>query len=308
MQNLIFHGTLRLGRVFMTTILEKEHDGEAVSFTTFGQVRQDALDYWREKTFRNQHYTESGLPIDFYSGIFECDWQERAQTDCSPDNLEENEFYHVSVFCSLGGFGSIISDILLQEHLDVLDFSDPTSQDAAKLFRHYSILLNAFVNLLADIEKVADSFLPNAKKQKQVRNALSPNLDKFMEFPNTYCKHGYGKPHAIHKNDHHLPRLFLDDSQVDTKLEDYGSLIDLEKTYQYKAVKDDKDEFFKVHQPQAILMPKIKFVIDIAVECYQSLDNLFINDNIEFKNLCENFGTVMRHEFDPEYDEILEVS
>ena len=39
----------------------------------------------------------------------------------------------------------------------------------------------------------------------------------------------------------------------------------------------------------AILLPKLSYVIDVLLTCYNKLDNYFKGDSIKFKNLCKEY-------------------
>lgn len=90
--------------------------------TDYSNIRKDALKHWKSRSKRVFKVTDN------FSNSIECSWQNAAF------GLGYN---HISIFCSIGQFGSHITDLLRDYRFDKYELDQ--SEDINELiFRYYS--------------------------------------------------------------------------------------------------------------------------------------------------------------------------
>lgn len=230
----------------------------------FGEQRKQVLQYWEEQTNRDCR------PInDDMNSSFECKWQDRARDDFG--------YNHISIFCSLGEWANNISDILKDEIYDKYIFQNDDQSQA--LFRYYTRLLLVVSEMLSDfsnIVKMMSSF--DTTKAREFLSDNKRDVNSLLEFINKVCKH---KVNNFHQCNHHLPILFEDQKE---NPEFYSPI----------SVKN-----INLSNPDAILMPKLNFIIQIVLNCYARIDELFDSEIDKFKIICEKYnGEVLSPESD----------
>lgn len=85
-------------------------------FTSFGDARKQAFHNWEGTTFRNCDGINDEL-----TGSWECKWQDAAT---------ERNYNHISIFCSLGDWGSNVTDILKDNRYDSYSFFGRRASDS----------------------------------------------------------------------------------------------------------------------------------------------------------------------------------
>ena len=239
----------------------------------FGTVRQEAFGWWGINTGRVFHTHPSGIEYDSYTHSFECDWQIMAR-----DMMGDPE-YHVSHFCSLADSASSITDMLVNPYLDKLDFSQDVDQEI--LFRWYTRFLFTASEVIDDLRQIARD--AGYVSGRRVNHHFDPNLDKLMGFINTVCKHRAGREdEALHKHNHHLPKLF----------EDSGDNV----TESYDAPLCMGAIFTGSQKADCVVMPSLQAVIDIVTNCYRQVYTWFEGDESKFQSFCESNGCVLPSE------------
>lgn len=235
------------------------------STVQFISVRQDALTLWLTQTRRMAYWIgDTILTDDFGNGNFECKWQLDAA------NIK-GENWHVPYFCSLGDWAGNITDMLTDFRYDALSFGIEEDYDQL-LFRFYtrfmlvvSELVTDFSDLLAETKLLLDD-------ETQIRKALSKtlNVHELFEYINSVCKHKVrqrGKrahQTKLHSCNHHLP-LFFEDSGLQSV---FNNPLGVKNT--------------KVTNPDGIVIPALRSLVQVVLDGYQELDKGFQNDRQKF--------------------------
>ena len=220
----------------------------------FGDIRRQAFQLWEQGTSRNCQ-----LVNDDFSGSFECKWQDRAF---------DLGYEHISIFCSLGEWANNISDILQDESYDYYDFLNDDHRKA--LFRYYTRLLLIISEMLCDFEEIVQKMeLPQSKKAREFLSSKRGEVHSILGFINNICKH---KVASLHQCNHHLPIWFEDCKQSHT----FAHPISIEKL--------DFD------QPDGILVPKFGYFVQVILNCYSRLNELFEKETDKFKMICDEYN------------------
>jgi hypothetical protein len=104
--------------------------------TNYSKIRKDALKQWESHSKRVFKKTE------ILTDSFECKWQNEA---------EAFGYNHISIFCSIGQFGSHITDLLRDHRFDKYEF-DQSGGINEMLFRYYSRILLIASEIFTDFQ------------------------------------------------------------------------------------------------------------------------------------------------------------
>ena len=225
--------------------------------TKFGAFRNQAFQQWEQQTNRNCR-----LVNDDITGSFECKWQDSATFDFG--------YEHISIFCSLGEWANNISDMLKDKSYDKYNFLDDDHRQA--LFRYYTRILLVISEMLSDFEKIVQE--TESIKSKQAREFLSSEgrkreVETLFEFINKVCKH---KMNGLHFSNHHLP-IWFEDCRESSAFEKPISI-----------------ENFDFDQPDGILIPKLSYLVQVILQCYGRLNDLFEKETDKFKMICDKYN------------------
>lgn len=250
--------------------------------TTYSNKRKEALKHWKSRSKRVFKVTDN------FSNSIECNWQKSAFA------LGYN---HISIFCSIGQFASHITDLLRDNRFDKYEFDQ--SEDVNELiFRYYSRILLITSEILTDFQDlyiIADQKLttkrlggiqgtPLRTYQDTARQNLSngtKNIKYLLDYINKICKH---KTSNFHICNHHIAYLF-DDFHKDIK--NKKKKIELGKINEF--ISYDSQTLEKHKKPNFIVVPKLHFIIDIIIDGYKVLDDLFNNDQSKFEFICKHY-------------------
>lgn len=187
----------------------------------------------------------------------ECDWQTKHTTDKE----------HISIFCSIGEWGSNLTDLLLDFRYDKYDFVKEAHRKA--LFRYYTKIFLISSEILTDFQDIIIYLksYPDKKKQKLARQFLTnKNLtftfQELMNYINHICKHKFGdaqKDSKYHLCNHHIEYEF-EDSKIYRKNKINISTLNLANK-----------------QGAKIEVPKLIDIINQILFCYEKLDDA-LND------------------------------
>jgi hypothetical protein len=220
-----------------------------------------AFQLWEQGTNRNCH-----LVNDDITGSFECKWQDIA--------TDELGYEHISIFCSLGEWANNISDILQNESYDYYDFLNDDCRIA--LFRYYTRLLLIVSEMLGDFEAIVQRLgFPRSKKAREYLSSGRDDVHLLLGFINKVCKH---KVESLHQCNHHLPIWFEDCKQSRT----FAKPISINSL--------DFDH------PDGILISKLSFFVQVILNCYSRLDELFEKEPEKFKIICNEYNGISHEE------------
>jgi len=165
---------------------------------TFRQTREDALLQWLKTTKREITIDSGKLLTDNLSNAFECEWQGLAND-------------HVSLFCSLGEWGSNITDSLMDSRFD--DYHFENEDESEVLFRYYTrmfLVISEMLTDFQDIYKKAESITDNKIARNYYFQSVLPEnntITQLLNFINKICKH---KTNNFHICNHHNEIRFED--------------------------------------------------------------------------------------------------
>jgi hypothetical protein len=169
----------------------------------FGPVRKCAYLQWKTGTKRKRYINDN------YADSFECAWQ---------NNLRlKKEKEHASIFCSLGEWGSNVSDLLADSRYDNYSFQNKKQSEA--LFRYYTRLFLVIAEILTDFQDLVMHW--NNCEKNEARAILSMSelpfsFTELMDFINNIAKHKIGNHLAsvnnkkYHHCNHHNTYIFAD--------------------------------------------------------------------------------------------------
>ena len=221
----------------------------------FAKTRKQVFSLWERGTNRNCQPDNDDI-----TQSFECKWQDTATIQLG--------YEHISIFCSLGEWANNISDILKDESCDYYDFLDDEHRQA--LFRYYTRLLLVVSEMLCDFEKIVQKIeSPQSKKARGFLSGRKGEVDFLLNFVNHVCKHKVG---GLHRCNHHLPIWFEDCLQDHTFLKP----ISIENLH--------------FDQPDGILVPRLSCSIEVILQCYTRLDDLFVKEADKFKAICSEYN------------------
>jgi len=250
--------------------------------TDFANIRRSTLKHWKTRSNRVFKTTDN------INNSFECSWQNKGW------NLGYN---HISIFCSLGEFSSHISDLLRDYRYDRYNY-DQSEEINELLFRYYSRILLIASEVLTDLqdlyilsnEKLTTKQMNGLKgeilrtKQDNARIALANGTNKIkdlLDFINKICKH---KTSNFHLCNNHVKFLFEDfHSKINTKKKRISiGNINCFTSYNPSTLK-------KYMKPDYIVLPKLEYIIDLIINGYAVLDELFTKDQTKFDFICKHF-------------------
>jgi len=250
--------------------------------TTYSNLRKDALKHWKSRSKRVFKVTDN------FSNSFECSWQNAAF---------DLGYNHISIFCSIGQFGSHITDLLRDYRFDKYEF-DQSDEINELIFRYYSRILLITSEILTDFQDlyiIADQKLTTKQlggiqgttlrsHQDAARQNLANgtmNIKDLLDYINKICKH---KTSNFHICNHHIDYLF-DDFHKNIKSK--KKRIELRSINQFTAY--DNLTLKKHSKPNFIVVPKLHFIIDLIIDGYKVLDDLFNNDKTKFEFICKHY-------------------
>lgn len=176
--------------------------------TNFSKIRKKSLAHWKFRSKRVFKVTDN------LAESIECSWQNKAF---------DLEYNHISIFCSIGQFGSHITDLLRDYRFDKYEF-DQSEEKNELIFRYYSRVLLIVSEILTDFQDLYIMAVDNLTtkqlsglqskvlkdKQDNARYKLSNNtikIKELLDFINKICKH---KTSNFHICNHHIKFLFED--------------------------------------------------------------------------------------------------
>ena len=245
----------------------------------FEVMRKSALEYWLLSAKRvDASYKQETLDIrvNIREDGYECEWQEEAE------NITGIKDIHVCQFCSIGDEADSITDILCDERYDKLEFTD--LEDAKILYRYYSRYFLYCINVIDDLERLANrmGYIENKDKGRQeiaataITNGSEPlKIHYFVDFTSSISKHKLPKSddrQGFHGFNNHLPKLF-EDSRMDGK-EPKNTVLSMINT--------------SPQNIEAIEMPSILLPISIISTCYEFISMMNAKHRDKFKEFCEN--------------------
>lgn len=250
--------------------------------TTYSTIRKTALAHWKSRSKRVFKVTDNLVDS------IECSWQHKAVA------LGYN---HISIFCSIGQFGSHITDLLRDYRFDKYEF-DQTEEINELIFRYYTRVLLIASEVFTDFQDlyiIADNKLTTKQlgglqgsvlkdKQDIARQKLAYNTAKIkvlLDFINKICKH---KTSNFHICNHHIQFLFEDfhkDIKSKKKRVEFGNI----KTF----TAYDTTTLKKHIKPNYIVIPKLQYIIDLIIDGYKVLDDLFNSDTTKFEFICKHY-------------------
>jgi hypothetical protein len=221
----------------------------------FGEIRSRAFQYWEQSTGRNCQAVNDDI-----TSAYECKWQDRATS--------EMNYNHISIFCSLGEWANNISDVLQNDSYDYYDYLD--EEHHKSLFRYYTRLMLIISEMLCDFEEIVQLLESlQTKKARDFLSIQSGDLDSVIGFINNVCKHKVGNYHLCN---HHLPLWFEDCNKV----------------FSFANPLCIKNIGFE--HPDGILVPKLNYLIQVILNCYCRLDELFERETDKFKEICDKYN------------------
>lgn len=231
----------------------------------FHSVRKQALQTWAGFTKRRITDEFGELLSDDFAGAYECKWQ------------KAHEGRHVNLFCSLGEWGSNITDLLKDSRFDYLDLT--SEKDAKVVFRYYTRLMLVVSEMMTDFQDIYKCLEELPAKAKESNTAARDFYSQYhgkaiyqnvFTFINSVCKHKTGN---LHSCNNHLPIYFEDAGNV-APATDYISLEKYEAEKKYTG----------------ILMPKLMVLINLLTASYHLLDVQFTKEPKKFEQLCHKFS------------------
>lgn len=250
--------------------------------TNYSTTRKRALTHWKSRSKRVFKVTDNLV------NSIECSWQDKAA---------DLGYNHISIFCSIGQFGSHITDLLRDYRFDKYEF-DQSEEINELIFRYYTRVLLIVSEIFTDFQDlyiIADDKLTTKQlsglngpvlkdKQDIARNKLAnntANIKVLLDFINKICKH---KTSNFHICNHHIKFLFEDfhkDIKSKKKRVELGNI----KTF----IAYDTTTLKKHIKPNYIVIPKLKYIIDLIIDGYKVLDDLFKTDIAKFEFVCSHY-------------------
>lgn len=232
----------------------------------FFEVRKEVLEKWAQQTGRKIVDDFSELTSDNFGGAYECRWQEGSPAHCN-------------LFCSLGEWACNVTDLLKDDRFDRFFFED--SDEAAVLFRHYTRIMLVVSELLTDFQDIylqSEKLEHSRKNTSLARRFYFPSyihekdkITQILDYINAVCKH---KTQHLHLCNNHSKIHF----------EDAGNNSN---EFQYVSIDNCNTDKGK----NAILIPKLSFLIDSLLECYSMLNKYFEDNQTKYLMLCKRFSS-----------------
>jgi len=250
--------------------------------THYSQIRKDALRHWKNRSNRVFKATDN------LSNSIECSWQNTAY---------DLGYNHISIFCSIGQFGSHVTDLLRDYRFDKYEY-DQSDEINELIFRYYTRILLIASEIFTDFQDlyiIADQKMTTKQlggisgvnlrtHQDNARWDLASgtkDIKDLLDFVNKICKH---KTSNFHICNHHIDFLF-EDFHADIKRK--KRKIELGNINQFTSY--DKQTLKKHLKPNFIVIPRLTYVIDLIVGGYGVLDNLFNSDKTKFEFICKHY-------------------
>lgn len=250
--------------------------------TDYSTIRKDVLIHWKTRSNRVFKVTDN------FANSIECTWQNKA------DSLG---YTHISIFCSIGQFASHITDLLRDNRYDKYNY-DQSEEINELLFRYYSRILLIASEIFTDFQDlyiIADDKITTKQlggiqskalrqKQDNARETLANGTQKIkqlLDYINKICKH---KTANFHICNHHVHFLFED---FHKNIKSKRGKIEVGNINQYTSY--DTATLAKYNKPNYIVVPSLKHVIDLIIDGYKALDDLFTNDQTKFEFVCKHY-------------------
>jgi len=247
--------------------------------THYSTIRRNVLGHWKTRSHRVFKVTDN------FANSIECTWQNKA------DDLG---YKHISVFCSIGQFASHITDLLRDNRFDKYDY-DQSAEINELLFRYYSRILLIASEIFTDFQDlyiIADEKMTTKQisglqskvlrpKQDNAREVLASGTQKvklLLDYINKICKH---KTANFHICNHHIDILFED---FHKNIKSKKKRVEVGNINQYTSY--DASTLAKHIKPNYIVVPSLKNLIDLIIDGYKALDNLFKSDQTKFEFVC----------------------
>lgn len=248
----------------------------------YKEVRKDSLKHWKSRSKRVFKVTDN------FSNSIECSWQNRS---------EQLGYNHISIFCSIGQFASHITDLLRDFRFDKHNF-DESEEVNELIFRFYSRILLISSEIFTDFqdlyiiadEKFTTKQMSGIKgkdlksKQDNARKNLSngsEEIKRLLDFINKICKH---KTSNFHLCNNHIEYLFED---FHKNIKSKKKRIELGNINNFTSY--DQTTLQKHNKPSYIVLPKMNYIIDLIINGYAALDNLFLSDQSKFEFVCKHY-------------------
>jgi hypothetical protein len=248
----------------------------------YKEIRKDGLKYWKSRSKRVFTVTDN------FSNSIECTWQNHG---------EALGYKHISIFCSIGQFASHISDLLRDYRFDKYSF-DESEEINELIFRFYSRILLISSEIFTDFQDlyiIADEKFTTKqmsglegkdlkKKQNNARKVLSngsEDIKALLDFINKICKH---KTSNFHLCNNHIKYLFED---FHNNIKSKKKRIEIGNINNFTSY--DKSTLKKHNKPSHIVLPKMKYIIDLIINGYKALDDLFNSDKSKFEFICKHY-------------------
>ncbi len=250
--------------------------------TEYSKTRKSVLAYWKARSRRVFKVTDN------ISNSVECSWQNKAM---------ELGYNHISIFCSIGQFGSHITDLLRDYRYDKYDY-DQSEEINELLFRYYSRILLITSEILTDFQDlyiIANEKITTKKlnglgakvlrpKQDKARSLLSngdKKIQELLDYINKICKH---KASNFHICNHHITFLFEDFHKKTNSKKKTIRIGNIKNFISY-----DENTLKKHSKPEYIVVPSLKYIIDIIIEGYKVLEDLLNSDDSKFNFVCNHY-------------------
>lgn len=250
--------------------------------THFADIRRNALQLWKTRSKRVFKVTDN------FDRSIECEWQDAAYS---------NGYNHISIFCSLGSFVSHLTDLLRDYRYDKYEF-DQSDNVNETLFRYYSRILLITSEVLTDFQDLfilAENKLTTKglrrltgqilrQHQDNARHALSNNSNRIAEmldYINKICKH---KTANLHICNHHIKYLFQD---FHKNIQHTKNRIEFHNINNYTSY--DEATFKKNSNAEFLVIPSLHYIIEVILDGYTVIDNLFRTDPTKIEFICEHF-------------------
>jgi len=232
--------------------------------TPFQLIRENCLIHWAQETGRKIKDDDGNMLLtDSFAGAYECEWQNKFPGG------------HVNLFCSLEEWACNFTDMLKDDRLNYLDLDQ--EDDRLVVFRYFTRVMLIVSELLKDFQDIylhANGLKSRKEQIDMTRNFYFPaetpsRITKIFNYINHTCKH---KTQHIHICNDHLPIYFQDSFRP-------------RKRYQYITIQDST-----VLGKNAILVPKLQYLVRSMVICYRRINVFFKQYPANFRQLCANFS------------------
>ena len=227
----------------------------------FRSVRESALNSWLAETGRSVN-RRSPVRTDSYEGAFECKWQKQL---CAVEDE-----HHCPLCCWIGTWGSGVTDILLSKQFDLLPWPTSNEKSLECLSRYIHRLMLVGLEVLGGLEDLTQIF----GMGRQLRNANSGEVDKFINYVNEIIKH---RRASCCYMGHH-PRIEIDWSHTNSIKTDFPKLSKAGLPAACQACGDESS---------ALEVPSPMTIVTCLVNAYRFCDQALLDQDV--KRLIETF-------------------